>query len=279
MWDGGGSMDYDRLLDLTAEIGCRLMSSGAEIYRVEESMRRLLEAYRLDTAEVFAIPSCVIVSATTPEGHPITRMRRIPAHGTDLELLERCNSLCRSLCAAPPSLEDARARLDALPDHLPHYRPQQILLGYAVAPAFFVPLFGDSLVGRAFGGGQTAELLGVMLSDALCAVLCGLAVGVCALYGKRLLGSNGFFHTAVCSAAASLSALFLAGLGLGEHLDVITISVLMMLVPGVALTNAMREIMAGDTISGLARTAEAVLTAGAIALGTAAGLAIARAVA
>ncbi|MBQ9349272.1 MAG: threonine/serine exporter family protein [Oscillibacter sp.] len=271
--------DYDRLLDLAAELGCRLMSSGAEIYRVEESMRRLLEAYRLDTAEVFTIPSCVIVSATTPEGHPVTRMRRIPAHGTDLELLERCNSLCRSLCATPPPLEEARARVDALPDRLPRYRPKQILLGYVIAPAFFVPLFGDSLIGKTFDGGNGWELAGVMLSDALCAALCGLAVGVCVLYGKRLLGANGFFHTAVCSASASLSALLLTGLGLGRHVDVVTISVLMMLVPGVALTNAMREIMAGDTISGLARAADAVLTAGAIALGSAAGLAIAQTVA
>lgn len=269
-------MDYDRLLDLTVELGCRLMSSGAEIYRVEESMRRLLEACRLDTAEVFAIPSCVIVSATTPEGRPVTRMRRVPAHGTDLELLERCNALCRSLCAAPPPLDEIQARIDALPDRLPHYRPRQILLGYVIAPAFFVPLFGSSLIGRSLAEPGVGNLLAVLLSDALCAMLCGLAVGLCALYGGRFLGSNSFFRTVVCSAAASLTALLLTEMGIGQHVDVVTISVLMMLVPGVALTNAMREIMAGDTISGLTRTAEAVLTAGAIALGSAAGLTIAR---
>ena len=65
-------------------------------------------------------------------------------------------------------------------------------------------------------------------------------------------------------------------LGLGENVDAVTISVLMILVPGVALTNAMREIMAGDTISGLSRTAEAILIAAAIALGSAVGLSISR---
>ena len=83
-------MDYDKLLNLSVELGCRLMFSGAEIYRVEESVRRLLLAYGLDSPEVFAIPNCVIVSITTPQGHPITRMRRIAGHGTDIELLERC---------------------------------------------------------------------------------------------------------------------------------------------------------------------------------------------
>ena len=77
-------MDYDKLLNLGTELGCRLMESGAEIYRVEESVRRLLTAYGVEP-QVFAIPNCLIVSVNTPEGHPLTRMCRIPAHGTDIE--------------------------------------------------------------------------------------------------------------------------------------------------------------------------------------------------
>ena len=73
-------MDYDKLLNLGTELGCRLMESGAEIYRVEESVRRLLTAYGVEP-QVFAIPNCLIVSVNTPEGHPLTRMCRIPAHG------------------------------------------------------------------------------------------------------------------------------------------------------------------------------------------------------
>ena len=112
-------MDYDKLLNISVELGCRLMSSGAEIYRVEESVRRLLQAYGLESPEVFAIPNCVIVSITTPEGHPITRMRRIGAHGTDIELLERCNDLCRRLCVLRPPLEEAQSGLSALTEHTP----------------------------------------------------------------------------------------------------------------------------------------------------------------
>ena len=79
-------MNYDQLLNISVELGCQLMFSGAEIYRVEESVRRLLQAYGLESPEVFAIPNCVIVSVTTPAGHPITRMRRIASHGTDIQL-------------------------------------------------------------------------------------------------------------------------------------------------------------------------------------------------
>ncbi len=251
-------MDYDKLLELSTELGYKLMSSGAEIYRVEESIYRLLRAYGLEEPQVFAIPNALIVSVTTPQGHPITRMRRIPGHGTDIELLERCNALCRRLCVQTPPLEEAQAQVDGLSGRTHVYRASQILLGHAIGTAFFAPLFG--------GG----------LRDVLCASLCGLTVGVCVLYGKKFMGSNAFFRTAICSAVGSLLALILVRLGVGADVDVVTISALMALVPGVALTNAMREIMAGDMISGLSRTAEALLTGTAIALGAGAGLAIGR---
>lgn len=249
-------MDYDQLLNMAAELGYQLMYSGGEIYRVEESARRLLVAYGMENPEVFAIPNCVIVSVATPEGHPITRMRRVPPHGTDIELLERCNGLCRRLCADPPPLEEARALIAALPENEPRHSPRWVLLGYGLAPAFFAPLFG--------GG----------LADLASAFLCGLSVGACLLYGGRFIGANSFFRTAVCSALASLLAMALVALGVGESVDVVTISALMVLVPGVALTNAMREIMAGDTFSALSRTADAILVASAIALGAAAGQAL-----
>ncbi len=249
-------MDYDKLLDMAAELGYQLMSSGAEIYRAEESVRRLLQAYELDAPEVFAIPNCIIISVATPEGHPITRMRRIPGHGTDVDLLERCNGLCRRLCAQKPPLEEARAAVRALPDGAPRYKPWQVLLGYGMATAFFSPLFGGGVL------------------DALAALVCGLAVGAGILYGGQFIGNNAFFRTVICAAQAAFLSLLLVRLGLGRSVDVVTISVLMLLVPGMALTNAMREIMAGDIVSGLARVADALLVAGAIALGSGAGLAV-----
>ena len=165
-------MDYDRLLNLTTDLGYQLMASGAEIYRVEESMHRVLNAYGLERPEVFAIPNCIIVSVTTPQGHPITRMRRIPGHGTDIELLERCNDLCRHLCSQVPPLEDAQSLVSALERGYPRYSSHQVLMGYGLAPAFFTLLFGGHFL------------------DGLCAFVCGLAVGICLLYGGRFIGSN-----------------------------------------------------------------------------------------
>lgn len=249
-------MNTDSLLNLAADMGYHLMASGAEIYRVEESMSRLLQAYGMHDAEVFAIPNCIIVSVNTQDGHPITRMRRIGTHGTDIEQMERCNDLNRFLCAETPPLEEAQSMLDAIPRVARSFSAPVTLLGYGVSPAFFVPLFG--------GG----------VRDMLCAFLAGLLVGLFQVYGGRLFGRNSFFHTLLSSAAASVLALVLVEMGVGERVDIITISTLMMLVPGVALTNAMREIMAGDTLSSLSHVANALLSAVAIALGTAVGIAL-----
>ncbi len=243
-------MDYYQLLNVGVDLGRLLMTSGAEIYRVEESVNRLLTAYGLEP-QVFSIPNCLIVSINTPDGNPVTRMCRIPAHGTDMELLERCNALCRRLCRETPPIEEAQQLVDELDKHYKRFSARAVLLGYIAAPAFFA-LF--------FGGG---------IRDSLCAAIAGLAVGFCLLFGHRFIGSNIFFRTVICSAVASLMAMLLVHAGLGQNLDAITIGTLMVLVPGMALTNAMREIMAGDIISGLTRTAETLLVATAIALGTA----------
>ncbi|MEA4934108.1 MAG: threonine/serine exporter family protein [Lawsonibacter sp.] len=250
-------MDHDKLLNLGAELGRRLMTSGAEIYRVEESVERLLTAYGLEP-QVFAIPNCLIVSVNTPEGHPITRMCRIPAHGTDIELLERCNDLCRRLCRDPLPVAEAQELVDRLDRESRRFSPRIVLLGYGTAAAFFALFFAGSV------------------RDCLSAALCGLAVGVCILYGHRLTGSNLFFRTVVCSAVAASLAFFLVLVGVGQNLEAITIGTLMVLVPGMALTNAMREIMAGDIFSGLNRTAEVILVATAIALGSALPLLLGR---
>ena len=202
-------------------LGCLLAESGAEISRVEESVYRLLQAYQGKDAQVFAIPSCLIVSLMAEDGRPVTRMRRISAHGTDLELLESCNALCRQLCRTVPPLDEARAMVDRLPASCRRHRPATVLLGYGIAPAFFCPLFG--------GG----------FWDSLSAFFCGLVVGTCLLFGGRWLGSNSFLRTLVCSGIASLLSLLLVRAGLGNNVDLVTIGVLMLLVPGVALTNAM----------------------------------------
>ena len=241
-------MDYGKLVQLGTELGRWLMTSGAEIYRTEESIRRLLTAYGT-VPEVFAVPNCIIVCITTPEGESITRLCRVTAKGTDIELLERCNALCRNLCQHPIPVEEALEQVAGLPSEH-HNSVPLVLLGYTMTTAFFAPFFG--------GG----------FRDAVAAAICGLAVGIAQIYGRKIIGNNPFFRTVLCSILACGLSLFFFRIGLASSLEATTIGSLMVLVPGMALTNAMREIMAGDIFSGLHHTAEVFLISTAIALGS-----------
>ena len=94
-------MNERLLLEAATTLGYRLAISGAETFRVEESISRCLAAYGV-CAEVFAIPNYLVVSIITEEGQPITRMRRIGHHGNDLDAVEKFSALSRAFCNRTP---------------------------------------------------------------------------------------------------------------------------------------------------------------------------------
>lgn len=247
------SLDYDCLLNLVSELGCRLMESGAEIYRVEDSVHRLLQAYGVTTGEVFAIPNCVIVSVSIDDGRPLTRVRRVPSHGTDIDLLERYNALCRTLCVQTPPLHEALDALKNVPASRRTYSLPVLTGGYCLAGGAFCLFFGGTP------------------RDAVCSALCAVVICLCLAVMDRM-GTNQFFRTLVSATAASLLALGSAAVGVGENSDLIAIGALMLLMPGILFTTAMRDLMAGDTVSGVSKTVEALLIGCAIALGAGAAL-------
>lgn len=250
-------LDYNKLLQLVSEMGYRLMESGAEIYRVEESIHRLLHAYGVEQGEVFAIPNCIIISLTSPKGEPLTQIRRMPTHGTDIYLLEKYNGLCRSLCSQTPSFDEALEQMEVIHRTRLVYSTPVQLLAYFLGCGMFCLFYGGSFL------------------DGVCSGLCGLVIGLCLALTSRL-GANLFFKTVAGGAVSALAAVIFIHFGLGENMDLIIIGALMALVPGIAITNAMRDIMAGDMVAGISKGAEALLIGAAIALGTALTLGLTR---
>lgn len=237
------------LLNLAVEIGYRLQESGAEIYRVEEAVRRIFQAYGVEKGQVFAIPNCLIVSVIDNDERPITRLRRIPIHGTDIARIERIYDFCRRVCMETPQVDDALAQLYELDQKHPVFPVWMQLFGYFLGTGAFTLFWGGTLADAVAGG------------------LCGVAAGLCLMYMGRF-HVNLFVKTVL---AAFVSAFLAAGMvqfGLGQNSKFITIGALMALVPGLVFTNFLRDIMAGDTVAGLIKLVEALLTAGAIAIGT-----------
>lgn len=241
-------MNYHLLLDLTTELGYQLAMCGAETFRIEESIERIFAAYGLQ-AEAFSIPNCLTVSIETPEGDCLTRMKRIGYHGNDLDSAERYSNLSRRICAAKPDPKEALQWLRNTARSRVTYKLPMYLAGN------FLGAFGFAIF---FGGG---------LIDSLFSGVCGLLVGII----NRIMSNlrvNTFFSTIASAFIMALSAYSISILKLASNTDAVIIGALMLLVPGLIFTNAMRDIIFGDTNSGMNRIVQVFMIAAAIALGT-----------
>lgn len=242
-------MDYNTLLDLTVDLGYELAMSGAETFRVEESITRIMAAYGIK-AEVFAIPNYLMVSITDEEGKPITRMRRIGSHGNNLDAVEKYSNMSRAICNRKPDPKEGFKWFDYVREQLCTYSLPMQYIG------FFIGAAGHAL----FFGGNWA--------DSLCSGICGMLVG----FVSKFLGkwkANPFFSNIASAFVMAMLAYAMHAAGLNSNPDAVNIGTLMILVPGLLFTNAMRDIIYGDTNSGINRCVQVVLIAMAIALGTA----------
>ena len=75
-------MDYAALMDLVSRMGTRLISSGAETYRVEETISRILAAYGQE-GRVYCVPNSLIITIRIPDKLPFTQLCRIPMRTND----------------------------------------------------------------------------------------------------------------------------------------------------------------------------------------------------
>lgn len=243
-------MDYYLLVDLAIHLGYELAMSGAETFRVEDTICRILRAYGID-AEVFAIPNCLTISFEAANGKPLTRMHRIGFHGNDLEAVEQFNALSRRICAETPEPSVAMEWMKETKAKCRKYTFPMHLLGDFLGSFGFALFFGGALI------------------DGVCAGFCGLVVG----FAEQIMGrlkTNQFFSTITASFLMAVVAYAAAAFGLVYNVDAVIIGTLMILVPGLLFTNSMRDIIYGDTNSGINRIVQVVLIAIAIALGTAA---------
>lgn len=245
-------MDYNTLLELATTVAHRLAMSGAETFRVEDSVILIMQAYGVE-AEAFAIPNCLTVSIETPEGIPMTRMRRIGHHGNDLDSVERYSNLSRRICKERPDPKTALEWLKEADQSRRH---------------FPLPVF---LAGNFLGACGYSVFFGGSFADSLFAGICGMVVGLVGLLMTRLK-ANEFFRTIIASFLMAALAYILSVFGIVENPDTVIIGTLMILVPGLLFTNALRDIIYGDTNSGLNRVVMVFLIAVAIALGTGAAL-------
>ncbi len=247
-------MDYNKLLDVAVELGSRLAKNGAETFRVEESINRIFQAYGI-SAQTFHIPNCLHVFIETPAGEHLSRMRRIGFHSNNIDVVEQYSNLSRRICAEQPDDTLAMQWLHEAQSKVKHYSWLMQALGCFGIGVGFSILFGGSL------------------TDCICSGICGITIGFVSAAMNRL-EVNPFFTTIIASFIMALVAYTFDHVHFTVNTDAVIIGALMILVPGLLYTNAMRDIIYGDTNSGLNRVVQVLLIAAAIALGTGAALSV-----
>ena len=240
-------MNTQQLLSCALDIGEQMLVSGAEVGRVEAAIRFICSAYGCSRTDVFTITSSIVVTVTYPDGTGGTQTRRITGSRTDLTKLHRLNDLSREICTNKPDYEYVRERIKKICAWKP-YPLWLEALGSALIAFSFAVFFGGS-----WWDGLVASVLGLGMRD-----------GTWLLQKAEL---NQIFINVVASFFLSVATILLVRGGFGDDPNKIIIGNIMLLIPGIALTNSLRDMISGDIMTGMLRFFDAVLVAAAIAGG------------
>ncbi|WP_217586439.1 threonine/serine exporter family protein [Lentibacillus saliphilus] len=239
--------NQDKLVQVCMLAGKIMLESGAETYRVEDTMNRMAHVYGLMDVQSYAAPTAIHFST---DRSAAAHFMRISNRSNDLQKIADVNHISRQFTAGTLTLEEALDLLHKVEHHDMTFSYWTQILAAALVSGAFAIMFG--------GGGE----------DFLPALIAG-GVG----YGAMLIVNEvvrmrfvaDFFSSVVIGALA----IFMIHYGLGASLEKVIIGAVMPLVPGLHITNAVRDLLAGHLVAGVSKGMEATLTAFAIGAGVA----------
>ncbi len=239
--------EISEIMDIACRAGKIILENGGEIYRVEETMLYICRAFGIMDCECYATPTTIIISIIDTKGEVFSRMIRISVRGVNLAKIEAVNDFSRELVKNPMTVESAK----------------QELMQIATTPAYslFVTLLASALGTGAFtiifSGGFDYLLYGIFMGAILRIVVMTLNRVHLGHFTINLIGGS----------VAALGGWFFNSIGLISDWWIVTLATLMLLVPGLLFTNALRDSAAGDLVSGLSRGTEALSIVTALAFG------------
>lgn len=248
-------MNYKLLFNTAMLAGEIMLKNGAETYRVEDTINYILKISKLKTIESFVITTGIFVTLDDDSINTITSVRRVNVRNTNLNKIALVNEISRDFCNNKINLDEAYAKLLKV-DSLAAYNNIITFVCNSLTPFFFAMVYAV----------DTAVI------EIFIALICGLVLSAIQYVFKKFNVIK-FFSDLICSTSMALIASISVNiLGFGNNIDLIIICSIMPLVPGVAITNAIRDTLYGDYLSGLARAIEAFIIAVSIALGVGCGL-------
>jgi len=238
------------IMDICVEAGRVMLENGAEPYRVEGTLYRIAKSYHLENINVFVVPTALIITVQGYDGLDHTELLRMSDRNTNLEKVSMVNDLSRQLNKKPLPPKKVRDKLTNIKNTPTNFTRFQRNGAMALACGGFTLLFGGSYMEflPAFIAGGLGHYLFEVVNN---------------------WTNVSFFAEMIASFFIGLLAVVFIALGFGQDLNVIIIGSVMSLVPGMAITNSFRDLMAGHLLAGVAVLAKALITAGAIGIGIA----------
>lgn len=239
--------DAHTVLSIATLAGIIMLENGGEVYRAEDTVTRICESREnIKDVDVFATPNVLFV-AFNFLGDIITNVKRVRNPSINLDKIEMVNSFSREFVNSDMNLFDAREKLIYIKNKKNQSRLEIVIPG-AIASAAF------SLILR----GGISELIAT-----------GLASFFMLLTLEKIkeFKLTFFLNTFLAAFLASAFSYITVLLNITDNLDTVVIASIMTLVPGISITNAMRDTLSGDFVSGLTRLMEAVVISLAIAMG------------
>lgn len=239
--------ERDECLSVMMDIGESMIGCGADVHTVEETLVRMGRAYGAVRMNVLVITVEIIATAFFPDEEEMTLSRRIITEGgSDFAKLDKLTALCIECCDHPLPSEELRSRYEAI--KATRISNVALYLGGVIAAAGFAVFFGGSI------------------RDAVMAAV--FALLTCLFLEKfKPITPNVIVFNFVTSLVVGTAICLTAAL-LGQvDANMVIVGVIMLLIPGVAMTNATRDMLSGDTISGVMRFIESLLWATSLAMG------------
>lgn len=232
---------------IAAEMGKRIIQSGGEVYRAEDTATRICRAYGAENVDVAVILS-VLVLTVDIGGETVNISRHVKDVGSNnLGRLARLNDLSRRICRALPEKDEVMSEIENLEKRSRVKVPVMLLGGFFTALGFAV----------FFGGGLIEAILSGLIS---------IPITLMGIYLDKLRMNAIIAKFIVCFLGGVL-AMMTVKVGIDCDPDKIIIGNIMPVVAGVLLANSFRDLLSGDIMSGFFRLCTAVLDAVAIACG------------
>lgn len=241
------TLNNNKILQTSTLAGKLLLENGAEIYRVEETICKICNAYGIDNVDSYVTPTGIMVSLTE-NNETFSIVKRVTNRRINLNIIDQINDLSRKVAVSKIPIESFNDKLLEI-KHSKNYSLKTSTLFSGITSFGFSLMFGGSVL------------------DGICAFIIGIPLNLLVFYltSKKI---NSFFINFLGGAFVAFLALIFNYFNICQHIDKTIVGTIMLLVPGLAITNAIRDVIAGDYLSGVVRGAEAFLTAIAIAVGS-----------